>query len=72
MKCIGILREVKKRKNGGESTLMNYEFEILYVTPLEDELNLEDFDEKEIGEIKNVCKQINNDGLNVLTESFAP
>ncbi len=73
IKCIGILHKIHKKIHGkGVSTIADYYFEIINAEMFEPELDIENFSEDEINQIKKVANKINQNGLRELNSSFAP
>jgi len=72
VKCLGILKEVPIKKGNSKSVFLNWIFEIIDVELIEREIEVADFKEDELIRIKETCEKINNEGINILFNSFAP
>ena len=72
VKCLGILKEVPIFKNGKETIFLNWIFEIINVELIEKEIEIDKLEDDEIEEINILSNNIDKEGLNYLTESFAP
>jgi len=72
IKVTGIVREVPIFIRGQQSTSLNLIFEILYAELFEPAIEISNFSEKEIDEIKEIAAKINEKGLSEINTSFAP
>jgi len=72
IKITGILREVKTYVHGVESTSVGYLFEIIDAEKKQEEVDVEEFTEDEVKEIKELSNKINEKGLDYLLPSFVP
>lgn len=72
VKVTGILKEVKSFVRGGESTNLGFLFEILGAEKKEEEIIVEKFNEKEVDEIKEIARVVNEEGMDAIVDSFAP
>lgn len=72
VKITGILREVKTYVRGVESTSIGYLFEIIDAEKKQEEVDVKEFSEDEINEIKEISNNVDNNGLDYLLPSFAP
>ncbi len=73
IKIYGTIKEIPVELNkGGISTIFEKIIEINNLEPSEDEINLNNFSEEEIIQIKELASKIDINGLKELRESFAP
>ncbi len=72
VKVTGILKEVKSFVRGVESTNLGFLFEILDAEKKEEEIIVNNFTEEEVDEIKEIARSIDEEGIGVIVDSFAP
>lgn len=73
VKIIGVLKEVAITNSSGVMlTRFDLAIEVNNVIPMELEYNMDDFNEDDIKKFKDISNSINNNGIGVIKNSFAP
>lgn len=72
VRVVGILHIKSHRRQRSVNSWKHFELEVNHIEPLDKEVDISNLSDKDIEKIKEVAKEIDERGLDVLTSSFAP